>query len=117
MSLNRNLAPAVLAISLATGGSAWAAGPSGDRAPTYIEVTVDGAIIIQASPGWNNPDGCADPQRIFIPAANANLDRFYAATLTAYASGHSVWAWLDGCAMMGWGEEYPVVKNLATRQR
>jgi hypothetical protein len=87
MSLAKSLATSVLAAFLAAGGSAWAGGASGDRVPTYIEVTTDGALIIEASPAWDNPDGCYDPHRIFIPQTNAMLDRFYAATLTAYAGG------------------------------
>lgn len=106
-----------LAASLCCAAAAWAGGASGDRVPTYIEVTTDGAIIIEASPPWDNPDGCLNPARIYIPATNPVLDRFYAATLTAYAGRDLVWAWLDGCQLMGWGEEYPVVKNLATRAR
>jgi hypothetical protein len=112
-----NLFSPILLVSLLSPALAWSAGPSNDRVPVYIEVTTDGAIIIEASADWNNPDNCLDPQRIFIPQTNASLDRYYAAALTAYAGGHAVWAWLDGCAMMGWGEEYPVVKNLATRRR
>jgi hypothetical protein len=117
MLLDKIITTSLLAISLTVGGSAWGEGASGDRVPTYIEVTTDGALIIEASPAWDNPDGCYDPQRIYIPQTNAMLDRFYAATLTAYAGGHAVWAWVDGCEMMGWGEQYPVVKNLATRRR
>jgi len=117
VSLQTILTSSMLVACLAAGNPAWAAGASGDRVPSYIEVTTDGAIIIEAPSNWNNPDGCLDPQRIFIQQSNAMIDRFYAATLTAYAGGHAVWAWLDGCETMGWGEQYPVVKNLATRRR
>jgi hypothetical protein len=117
MSRIRSFQIAASVAALVFSGSLFAAGPSGDRSPTYIEVTADGAIIVEASPAWDNPDGCTDPFRIFIPASNVHLDKYYAATLTAYAGGDQLWAWVDGCRRMGWGEEYPVVKNMAIRRR
>lgn len=117
MPLSRLVRMSLLGILLGSAGHAQAAGPSGDRTPTYIEVTADGAIILEAAPSWNNPDGCAHPFRIFIPASNVFIDRYYAAALTAYSGSDYIWAWLEGCATMPWGESYPLVKNMATRMR
>jgi hypothetical protein len=117
MSLSRLLTVPALLVLLCAGGLAYAEGPSGDRIPRYVEVTADGAIIIQGDRAWDNPDGCADPFRVYIPASNVHLNQYYAAVLTAIAGGDNVWAWLAGCELMGWGEEYPIVKNLAIRVR
>jgi hypothetical protein len=117
MSICRIARVALLAGCVAAPGLSIGAGASGNRVATYVEVTADGAIIIEAAPAWDNPDGCGDPFRIFIPADNVFIDRYYAAVLTAYSSGDYVWAWVEGCRDMSWGENYPVVKNIATRQR
>jgi hypothetical protein len=105
--------------ALAIGGSdlALGAGASGDRVPAYMEVTADGGIIVQAAPNWDNPDGCWHPYRIYIPADNVFIDRYYAAALTAFSGRQNIWAWVEGCTIMGWGEQYPTVKNMAIRAK
>jgi len=104
----------LLTIILGSTGSVLG-GATGNRVPSYIEVTADGAIIIEASPGWSNPEGCAHPLRIFIPASNVHIDKYYAAALTAISGGRTMWAWVEGCQWMPWNEEYAVVKNIAIR--
>jgi len=100
-----------------TVGPAFAAGGSGNRTPAYVEVMKSGAVMIQADTDWKNPDGCLDAHRIYIPASHPQLNKLYAVALTAYATQDYVWAWVNGCETMGWGDEYPRAVNLAVRVR
>ncbi len=117
MSLKIVLTLLLIAACLSSMSPAFGAGPSGDRVPNYIEVVTDGAIIIEAAPMWENPDACLHPHRIVIPASNVQLTKYYAAALTAFAGRDYIWAWVAGCRTMPWGEEYPIVINMATRAR
>jgi hypothetical protein len=112
----RNLLIAVL-ITLLLGSSfpAYSGGPSGDRKISYIEVTSTGTIIIQSATNFNNPDVCRNPHRIVILASNVDRNLYYAAALTAYSTDNYVWAWLKGCWEAPWGEQYPIVINVASR--
>jgi hypothetical protein len=109
----------VLWIALVLGSTdpAFAEGQSGNRLVTYIEVLVDGSLIVEAEGGWQNPDGCMDRHRIYVPSSNPFIDRYYAAVLSSYTTGNYVWAWLKNCASMPWGEQFPIALNLATRRR
>lgn len=98
-------------------GVAVAGGGSGERIPNYIEITADGELVIEALQGWQNPDGCLHPKRIVVVSDNVFLDRYYAAALTAFSGGEAIWAYLSGCRIMPWGEQYPIAKNLAIRVR
>ena len=90
-----------------------AAGATDNRFINYIEVDADGSIIVQLSQNVSNPDHCQNANRIYISPNNVYIDRFYAAALAAYSNGKHVWAWVSGCQLMGWGEEYPRVVNFA----
>ena len=116
MCLKTKLVVSMAAVCIGASAAALGQGGSGDRAVTYIEVMADGSLLVEAEGGWANPDGCADPFRIFVPTSNPFLDRYYAAILSGYSGGNKVWAWLSGCQTMAWGEEYPIVKNVATRR-
>ena len=117
MSLKTKLAMALVVLCIGGSSTVFGQGSSGDRQVTYLEVMADGSLLVEAEGGWENPDGCAHPSRIFVPSSNPFLDRYYAAILAAYTSGNDVWAWVAGCQQMAWGEEYPIVKNVATRRR
>lgn len=98
--------------------NAYAGGASNDHVPSYVEVTSEGGIIIETIGAWGNPDACSNKtNRIFIPATNVFLDRYYAAVLTAISRNYYLWAWVDECTTMPWGETYATVINMGIRAK
>lgn len=98
--------------------AAFAAGPSGDRVATYIEILGDGTVLVEANPGFDNPDSCSDSSRVVVEASNSQIKTYTATALTAYAAGDKVWAWVEGCWTAPWNASttYPIVRNMATRK-
>ena len=100
-----------VACGLLGSASVMAAGTTGDRTLANVSVTSDSYVRLEATNNWGNPDGCDSGKFIFVDPANTAFKIMTAASLTAFAAGSTVKAWVDGCYERN-GTTYPILVTL-----
>ena len=113
--IKKIIAASVVGVMTAASSSAFAAGSSGVRALTNVDVTTTGRALLTPGSDWNNPDGCGRTDVAIVLESNPSIKTFQAVALTAIASGLSVQSFLNGCSDVPFGaaQSIPIIQNFS----